>query len=171
MASSLWIYPHSLSYFNELVGGPRGGPNHLGAWGDSNFDWGQDLLYLKRWLERHPEAELAGLAFNGAYDAWMVGILAPPPPPGPEVQGNAARRGGGRVGPMPGWYALSINRVCSRTPEYVYFSRFQPVATAGYTINVYHVTLEDANRVRREYALADLSAPGFDKQEAPRNGE
>jgi hypothetical protein len=40
--SSLWYYPHSLSYFNELVGGPKHGHEHLL---DSNIDWGQDLLY------------------------------------------------------------------------------------------------------------------------------
>lgn len=38
VVSSLSVYPHSLSYFNELVGGPRGGPAHLL---DSNIDWGQ----------------------------------------------------------------------------------------------------------------------------------
>lgn len=41
--SSLWIYPHSLSYFNETVCGPRGGSRHLVS---SNVDWGQDLIYL-----------------------------------------------------------------------------------------------------------------------------
>ena len=43
VASSLWVYPHSLSYFNEAAGGPAGGHNHLV---DSNIDWGQDLLFL-----------------------------------------------------------------------------------------------------------------------------
>lgn len=41
-ASSLWIYPHSLSYFNELVGGPLHGGEYLLG---SNLDWGQDLRY------------------------------------------------------------------------------------------------------------------------------
>ena len=45
LASSLWIYPHSLSYFNESIGGPLNGPKHLLG---SNVDWGQDLLYLLR---------------------------------------------------------------------------------------------------------------------------
>ncbi|MEP3833841.1 ArnT family glycosyltransferase, partial [Rhodopirellula bahusiensis] len=44
--SSLWIYPHSLSYFNESIGGPMNGPSHLVS---SNVDWGQDLTYLSRW--------------------------------------------------------------------------------------------------------------------------
>jgi hypothetical protein len=57
IGSSLWVYPHSLSYFNELVGGPMGGPEHLIH---SNVDWGQDLLFLKGWLEEHPEVTRAG---------------------------------------------------------------------------------------------------------------
>ncbi len=43
-ASSLWIYPHSLSYFNESIGGPLNGPEHLLG---SNVDWGQDAAYVK----------------------------------------------------------------------------------------------------------------------------
>jgi len=43
VAGSLWIYPHSLSYFNESIGGPLNGPEHLLG---SNVDWGQDVLYL-----------------------------------------------------------------------------------------------------------------------------
>lgn len=42
ISSSLWIYPHSLSYCNELAGGPLRGPDYLLG---SNFDWGQDLRY------------------------------------------------------------------------------------------------------------------------------
>jgi len=48
VASSLWTYPHSLSYFNEAVGGPRNGPRHLLG---SNVDWGQGLRYVKWWAE------------------------------------------------------------------------------------------------------------------------
>ncbi|MBF6596556.1 MAG: glycosyltransferase family 39 protein, partial [Thermaceae bacterium] len=62
VGSSLSIYPHSLSYFNELAGGPANGHAHLV---DSNIDWGQDLLYLKRWLDEHPEARPFGLAYRG----------------------------------------------------------------------------------------------------------
>lgn len=43
--SSLWIFPHSLSYFNESIGGPLNGPRHLLG---SNVDWGQDSLYVQQ---------------------------------------------------------------------------------------------------------------------------
>lgn len=47
-ASSLWVYPHSLSYFNESVSGPLNGPKHLLG---SNVDWGQDILYARQWYD------------------------------------------------------------------------------------------------------------------------
>ncbi len=47
VSSSVWIYPHSLSYFNEAIGGPLNGSQHLLG---SNLDWGQDFIFLKHWL-------------------------------------------------------------------------------------------------------------------------
>ncbi len=46
---ALWIHPHYLAYFNQLVGGPGNGYRHLV---DSSLDWGQDLPGLKAWLDR-----------------------------------------------------------------------------------------------------------------------
>jgi hypothetical protein len=45
--------------------------------------------------------------------------------------------------------------------QYEYFQHFQPIAKAGYSIFIYHITLEEANRFRREWGLpllADKSA-------------
>ena len=77
VGSSLWVYPHSLSYFNELVGGPMGGHEHLL---ESNIDWGQDLLYLDEWLNEHPEARPLGLAYFGLCDPRVLGLIYAPPP-------------------------------------------------------------------------------------------
>ncbi len=144
IGSSLWVYPHSLSYFNELVGGPKNGHAHLGGVAvDSNIDWGQDLLYLKRWLDKHPEARPLHLAFNGSYDASIAGIEYTLPP----------------TEPQPGWHALSVNKIRSRSREYEYFLRFEPVAMAGYSIYIYHITFDEANRVRRELGLPELPDP------------
>jgi hypothetical protein len=65
VASSLWIFPHSLSYFNESIGGPLNGPKHLLG---SNVDWGQDFLYLNDWIKMHPNLETIHLAFHGNLD-------------------------------------------------------------------------------------------------------
>jgi 4-amino-4-deoxy-L-arabinose transferase-like glycosyltransferase len=56
VAEALWIWPHYLAYFNQLVGGPRGGYRCLV---DSSLDWGQDVPGLARWLD---ERGLNGLA-------------------------------------------------------------------------------------------------------------
>jgi hypothetical protein len=61
-ASSLWIYPHSLNYFNESIGGPICGPKHLLG---SNVDWGQDLFYLKRWIDTRTVAASIRIQYYG----------------------------------------------------------------------------------------------------------
>jgi hypothetical protein len=58
--------------------------------------------------------------------------------------------------PQPGWYALSVNHLYDREKQYRYFLNFEPVATAGYSMYIYHITRKDANRVRREMGLQDL---------------
>lgn len=49
VVSTLRVYPHQLTYFNELSGGPENGCKHLLH---SNLDWGQDLLFVREWMER-----------------------------------------------------------------------------------------------------------------------
>jgi tetratricopeptide (TPR) repeat protein len=41
-------YPHPLTFFNQLVGGPRNGYRYLA---DSNLGWGQQLKSLKAWMD------------------------------------------------------------------------------------------------------------------------
>lgn len=139
LVSSLWIYPHSISYFNELAGGPLNGPQHLLH---SNVDWGQDLLYLKRWLDQHPEAAELKLAYFGYFDPRCLEIECP-----------ALIRTDSTSIP-PGWYAVSVN-FSQGMPWFIYaadgtkarvkhdtFERFRqlkPHATAGYSIYIYHV--------------------------------
>ena len=187
VASSLSIYPHSLSYFNELAAilptpadasypkplaphnqdggilamighaitaGPRNGPRHLL---DSNIDWGQDLFYLQDWLEAHPATKLDGLAYWGSYPATLAGIPETPMPPlGPQNDGGSGSEWQEAVGPRPGWYALSVNYIYGRDRQYRYFLNFSPEAMAGYSIYIYHITLDDANQVRRKLGLPEL---------------
>ena len=134
--SSFWIYPHSLSYFNELVGGPRHGHEHLL---DSNIDWGQDLLYLQRWIERHPQARGLHLTFYGCYTPEMVGM--------DESSSSSV---------VPGYYAISVNELRARSRKNTRFLQVAPVATAGYSIYIYHITLDDANRLRCDLGLSAM---------------
>lgn len=47
---NLRVWPHYLSYFNQLAGGPSGGYRYVT---DSNLDWGQDLKRLAKWTEKN----------------------------------------------------------------------------------------------------------------------
>jgi hypothetical protein len=47
---SVAIYPHYLSYFSPVSGGPAEGYKHLV---DSSIDWGMDLPELRQWLAEH----------------------------------------------------------------------------------------------------------------------
>jgi hypothetical protein len=156
VASSLWIVPHSTSFFNELTGGPHGGAFHLL---DANIDWGQDYWYLKAWTERHPEASHIGLALFGEQfcDPELAGLENLPVPQGP-IRGVESPDPE-ELGPRPGWYAVSVNHVYgyrllnSDQPAYTYFQQFSPVATIAYSIYIYHIDLEKANVVRARLGL------------------
>jgi len=143
VASSLWIYPHSFSYFNELVRGPTGGHFHLSGYTDTHIDWGQDFFYLKRWLERHPEAQPLKTALHRFCDVASTGIPPDLPPERPE----------------PGWFAVSVDAIHERSEPYGYFLHFQPVAMAGYSIYVYLIGFEEANDVRRKLGVRELPSP------------
>jgi Dolichyl-phosphate-mannose-protein mannosyltransferase len=78
--------PHELTFFNELVGGPRHGLAYLA---DSNVDWGQGLPELKRWMDANG-VEAIYLGYFGTDRPEAHGIRYDPLP------------GYGRVGPYEG---------------------------------------------------------------------
>jgi 4-amino-4-deoxy-L-arabinose transferase-like glycosyltransferase len=173
--SSLAVAPHWLSYFNEAAGGPANGHAHLL---DSNIDWGQDLLSLRSWLRDHPEARPLGLAYFNSVDPGLVGIDYRLPPPGREALAPGQRPDQGPVGPRPGYFAVSVNFLRGfefliadgrggmhqvRPHEYEYFRAFRPIARAGYSIYIYHITPRDCDAVRRSLGL-----PALDDWPAPR---
>lgn len=69
--SSMSAYPHCLAYFNEAAGGPRNGRLRMLH---SNLDWGQDLLFLQRWLTAHPEYGPPALVYYGYFEPKDVGL-------------------------------------------------------------------------------------------------
>jgi hypothetical protein len=156
---SLWVYPHSLSYFNELVGGPSKGPGHLIS---SNVDWGQDLLVLRQWLNHHPEARPLKLAYFGYLDPRYAGIDYTAPD-----DMLIKKKGDSTVRISPGWYVISVNfvrgfpysvfkgdgsRMNLSQDALASFQQFQPVAMAGYSIYIYHITLEEADHAGQQHA-------------------
>lgn len=178
LVSGLRVYPHLLSYFNEAAGGPENGHAHLI---DSNIDWGQDLLELRRWLDQHPEARPLGVVCWKPIDPGLIGIEGTSVPTGsPDFEEDtpSARLA---AGPHPGYYAISVNALRGDTPAkpgvprgslahgYEYFREFQPIARAGYSIYIYHITLAEAQRVRQLLGLPPLEQEtlGSDRNGAP----
>jgi hypothetical protein len=149
-------HPHYLSYFNEIAGGPDNGWKWLA---ESNIDWGQDLLFLKDWLARHPDAARSlKLAYYGGIATHLLGLNAPPIP--------------WEEGPKPGWFAVSANAVTGMAfiqhdlqgPRRFYppnacryFQEFTPIAKAGYSIFIYHITLDEVNAVWQRMGLPPLT--------------
>jgi hypothetical protein len=76
LAESILIYPHYLTFFNVLAGGPSHGPKYLL---DSNIDWGQGVKYLRSYVHSHRVENLC-LSYYGAADLPYYGISFRPLP-------------------------------------------------------------------------------------------
>jgi hypothetical protein len=162
VSATIQIAPHFMSYFNPIAGGPENGWKHLV---DSNIDWGQDTGRFRKWLDAHPERRPLGARLYSMSAKYEIG---------------------NRVGevpqePTPGWYAISVNYVAGSSfridrdlvGPYVYFQKLIPVDRIGYSIHIYHITLEEANRVRAEMGLPLLPEPapeGLPPGEPPPKG-
>jgi glutamine amidotransferase-like uncharacterized protein len=157
VCSSMATYPHSMSYFNAAVGGPRNGHRYLL---DSSFSWRQDVFYLKRWLDKYLQHELPFVTVSTRIPAEDFGINHRGS--SPTWRGGSSRNSDPE-GPVPGWHAIDIQWIWDRKREFRYFLEFAPVATVGYSIYVYHITPDEANRVRRTLGLT-----AFETQDEPR---
>jgi Dolichyl-phosphate-mannose-protein mannosyltransferase len=143
--SSLWIYPHSLSFFNESIGGPINGPSHLRG---SSIDWGQDLVYLAEYCDRTRKP--IRVAYNGGFDPIAANMLSIANIlPFSTLGGVGADE---RIG--PGFYAISVGLLQdeSVSPRGIMtpMDQLDPklmarlrgarvVARTGYSIEVLHV--------------------------------
>ena len=135
IVSSVTIYPHSLSYFNELTGGPR--------WLlDGSIDWGQDIIYLKEWLVAHPEVRLRQLDVQCSVNAEHFGIIPITPVSNIAPGDHHVRSSAKAEDPLPGWYAISVIELHGATGKYDYLRPLRPAFMAGYSIQVYRVGLQ-----------------------------
>lgn len=157
--SSLVVVLHSLSFFNR----PAGGPDHGHRWMiDSSHDWGQDLLYLKAWCDRHPERRPLRLAYFGKVDPRCVEIDYELPP---LVPSDGIEAGSADFQPPPGWYAVSTSllqghrwiavpdgtggRISDSHSSFTWRQKYQPVDRAGKSILIYHIEPADSGQARR----------------------
>lgn len=164
-AAVLWFAPHWLSYFNEFAGGPKNGHKWLI---DSNIDCGQDIQMLKWWQDKHPDIELQAALYSG-FDATHIGLKFRLP--APFIKGDPiVVSSDGLRGPQPGWYAVSVCQLRGHhfkifagdgtsiwsAGHFTYFlDNFEPVDMIGYSIYIYHITEEDAARVRAKLLLEE----------------
>lgn len=115
-AATASIHPHYLAYFNAASGGPDRGARHLI---DSNIDWGQDLVNLRRWCDRNAPGERIGLAYFGQINPRIFADRHEPfdwflPPPAPGKMSVLPPRYAARPASVrlrPGLYAVSASLV------------------------------------------------------------
>ena len=166
ITSSLRYFPHSLSYFNELGGGPVRGHEHLI---NSNIDWGQDLFYLKDWIDNNPEKKPIHLAYYGYLNPIHLGVeYVPAKYLISKSDTNSHSRKLSTDELTPGWYAISVNFI-KGTPWFVplpkgeegfapqgaysYFQHLTPRARVGYSIYLYEIDHADLKKIKELVSL------------------
>lgn len=156
--SSLLVYPHSTSYFNELAGGPKHGPAYLLF---SNVDWGQDLFFLERWIKQQSpsSADPVYLAFENYYSPFEFGIEG--------IESWPFQKGHVVSEPeiSAGKYAISVNQLYespwslrNRDGSFgsidprplAYLRQVEPIGRAGYSIRIF-----SAEQLRAAYAAPE----------------
>jgi hypothetical protein len=122
VTSSLLVYPHSLSYFNEFVGGSKNGHQYLLG---SCIDWGQDEYELRDWCRKHPEAKPLYISYSPSIPLGKLG-----------VQNN------GIVPELPkkgSWMIIGVNELYDRKGKYIEYRNIQPVMKIGRSICVFYI--------------------------------
>ncbi len=127
------ILPYPLTFFNELVGGPKEGYRYLV---DSNLDWGQNLWDLAEWMSEQGVDRVRYAHYSPArpevygvhYDRLPPAYGTHPfprwnPPPGDYAIGATVLQGAYTIPPQ----------------QYEWFRTQEPVAILGNALFLYHV--------------------------------
>jgi len=131
---SVFTFPHYLSYFNELAGGPAEGYKYVA---DSNLDWGQDLKRLATFVRENGIDSIRVDYFGGDSPAYRLGGTYLPLNPHDPTHRS-------------GWLAISATLLQNgrgvatkgfdqSTTHYMWLNEYEPVAQIGYSIFVYHI--------------------------------
>jgi hypothetical protein len=129
-------YPHTLTFFNLLVGGPANGFKYLA---DSNLAWGGNLKLMKQWMDGQGISQI-NLAYFGSADPSYYHVKATflpgsatflqPQITRPRLPGYVAISGTVLDGVyLPEWWRIFYRGFHQRTP----------VAVIGNTMRVYWV--------------------------------
>ena len=138
VSSSMWYFPHSLSWFNEFTGGPGHGGEYLLH---SSCDWGQDLYQVQDWLTEQE---------NGPHELFVSCYGAMQPRPAgkgwraiPTRELSSGRRSADEGEIKPGLYLISISRLYGEGGNYHYLKTLRPSGRIGYSVRIYDVRPAD----------------------------
>ena len=134
--SSLSCFPYYLSYFNEIGGGYKQGYKYVV---DSNYDWGQDLKRLEKWVKANDIKKIKVDYFGGGDPEYYLK--------------EKYRKLDPEEGSAPAWLAVSVNQlqrgIGNPVPGfdeavgyYKWLNQYKPVARAGTSIFIYHIELD-----------------------------
>lgn len=164
--SSLRVYPHQESYFNELAGRWSNWSNLLV---DSNLDWGQDLPALKEVMAERG-IELVNLAYFGKAVPEKYGVHYAPLPSYLRFIEGIELNAYNPYSPEPGWYAISATELQlgltlpGSEQLYAFFRGRRPDARAGYSIYLYHVVDAPGTEITRRI-VSRTPVPAVSAQE------
>lgn len=132
VVSSISIFPHYLAYFNEFVG-PENGYKVMV---NTNTDWGQDLYYLRDYIEENNISEI-----KLSYYGFPITVKHPLPK---FYKINYSELG---CGPTEGVIAISVTNLMANQECHGWLLDYEPEAKLGYTIFVYDIKTESLNIV------------------------
>lgn len=138
MTANLFIHPHYLAYFNELVG-----PSHgYQVLVDSNLDWGQDLPALERYVAEQ-DLDSIYLSWFGESRPGQYDIPHRFIPSKPDELSDIYTRVYHPEYPPPGSYAISATNLQGLLFDdkdlFAYFLKRQPTSQLGYSVMTYEV--------------------------------
>ncbi|QQS61665.1 MAG: glycosyltransferase family 39 protein [Candidatus Moraniibacteriota bacterium] len=163
-------YPSYLSYYNELIGGPKNGYLYVT---DSNYDWGQDLRNLKIWIDTYNICSQMSCVQSSSMNTCpskCKALTSSFPTPKKEIEHLYVDYFGGsdpnywlkekaipwhaNNAPKPGWYAISTMFLIesmykinpSGTFDYKWLKDITPVGRAGDSIFIYYIEEKDLKK-------------------------
>lgn len=124
------VYPNTVVYYNEFVGGPEEGYKYFISW---DYDSGSDFYELRDYVQ---ENKLNGFYLNYSYP-YALNL----------VNWNYESLGG--KNPVNGTIIINVNALEGQNSverdNFAWLRNFTPVDRVGYTVFVYNITNEDLN--------------------------